>query len=119
MKPTLVIGASDLPRRYSFRAITELQKYGHPVFALALEKGIVGSVEFETEWNSDWEVDTVTLYINPSHQPQYYERIIALKPKRVIFNPGTENAEFVLLLEEHRIEADYACTLVLLAVGEY
>lgn len=119
MKPTLVIGASSNPSRYSFLAITQLRKHGHQVYALALDEGAVGDVKFETEWNPDWDVDTVTLYVSPKHQPPFYERIVALKPSRVIFNPGTENPELAELLEENKIKAENACTLVLLSVGAY
>lgn len=119
MKPTLVIGASDHPTRYAYKAIRELRSYGHPVIALALDDGKVDDVEFDTEWDSEWKVDTITLYINPTRQPPFYSKIVALKPKRVIFNPGTENSELVQLLEKNGIEADYACTLVLLAIGRY
>jgi len=119
MKPTLVIGASDNPSRYSFVAITELRKHGHTVYALALKKGKVADVEFETEWNPSWKVDTITLYLSKKHQAQYYEQIVALKPARVIFNPGTENSELVELLTENHIKAENACTLVLLSIGQY
>lgn len=119
MKPTLVIGASTNPARYAHKAIESLRDHGHPVVALGLKSGIVADVEIETVWNSSWDVDTVTLYINPSLQEQYFDKILALKPKRVIFNPGTENAKFVALLKENGIESDYACTLVLLAIDKY
>lgn len=119
MKPTLVIGASDNPSRYSFVAITELREHGHTVYALALKKGKVADVEFETEWNPNWKVNTITMYISPKHQPPYYEQIIALQPRRVIFNPGTENSELADLLKENNIEAEDACTLVLLSIGQY
>lgn len=119
MKPTLVIGASDNPRRYAYSAIKALRKNGHAVYALALNKGKVADVEFETKWNPSWDVNTITLYLSPKHQPQFYEQIIALKPTRVIFNPGTENRELADLLTENNIEADYACTLVLLSTDQY
>lgn len=119
MKPTLVIGASTNPERYSFKAITQLRAHGHPVIAFGLRTGRVKDVEIGTEWNENWIVDTVTLYINPGLQESLYNKIIALKPKRVIFNPGTENADFVEHLKEKGIETEYACTLVLLSIGDY
>lgn len=119
MKSTLVIGASTNPERYSFKAITQLRAHGHPVIAFGLRSGRVKDVEIETAWNENWIVDTVTLYLNPGLQVPLYDKIIALKPKRVIFNPGTENADFVELLEEKGIEAEYACTLVMLSIGNY
>jgi predicted CoA-binding protein len=119
MKPTLVIGASTNPERYSYRAITQLRSHGHPVIAFGLRTGQVKDVEIETEWNEKWSVDTVTLYINPGLQVPFYEKIMALKPKRVIFNPGTENSEFASMLREIGVETEYACTLVMLSVGNY
>jgi predicted CoA-binding protein len=119
MKPTLVIGASTDPTRYSYRAINLLRSYGHPVFGLGRDKGSVSDVQLVQDWVSDWKVDTVTLYINPRIQSQYYDRIIELKPNRVIFNPGTENPEFAEMLAKNGIESEEACTLVLLSIGEY
>lgn len=119
MKTTLVIGASTNPARYSYKAINRLRDIGHPVYALGLRSGKVNDVFIETIWNPDWKVDTVTLYINPSLQEQYFDKILALKPVRVIFNPGTENKTFVDLLKSNGIDSEYACTLVLLAIDEY
>lgn len=118
-KPTLVIGASTDPTRYSYRAINLLRTYGHPVFGLGRDQGVVSDVELVQDWYLEWKVDTVTLYINPKIQPLYYDKIIQLKPKRVIFNPGTENREFAELLAKNDIESEEACTLVLLSIGEY
>ena len=118
-KATLVIGASTKSDRYSYQAIMRLRSYGHPVIAFGQSEGQVDDVSIETDWNPGWEVDTVTLYINPARQEDYYERILELKPNRVIFNPGTENAAFVSLLKEAGIETEYACTLVMLSIGNY
>lgn len=118
-KATLVIGASTNPDRYSYQAINRLRSHGHPVVAFGQRTGQVGDVSIETDWNPELEVDTVTLYINPARQEDYYQRILDLKPNRVIFNPGTENAAFVSLLKVAGIETDYACTLVMLSVGNY
>lgn len=119
MKPTLVIGASTNPARYSFMAVTQLRQHGHPVIAYGLDKGSVAGVTIENEWNESWQVDTVTLYLNPVRQEAYYDKIIALRPKRVIFNPGTENPLFASLLETSGIETEVACTLVLLSINRY
>lgn len=119
MKPTLVIGASTKPERYAFKAITALRQHNHTVVAFGQRGGAVAGVSIETEWNPTWDVDTVTLYINPVIQESYYERILALKPKRVIFNPGTENRPFENELRLAGIEAEEACTLVLLSIGQY
>lgn len=119
MKPTLVIGCSENPERYSFKAVSSLRKHGHFVIGFGLRNGQIGDTPITNQWNAAWEVDTVTLYLNPSRQKELYNQIIALQPKRVIFNPGTENSEFEMLLESAQIEVEIACTLVLLSVGNY
>ena len=117
-KKTLVIGASENPARYSNRAIRSLRNNNHDVVALAKRKGQVEDVTVITEFPEEG-IDTVTLYVGPQNQPEYYSRIINLKPRRVIFNPGTENSDFIGKLEEHNIEAVEACTLVMLSIGNY
>ncbi len=118
-KRTLVIGASMKAHRYSHIVIKRLIDKGHEVKAIGLRAGEIGQVEIRTDNPQFIGIDTVTLYINPSRQPAYYEYIISLQPKRVIFNPGTENMEFVRLLREHNIDAEIACNLVLLATDQY
>ena len=118
-KTTLVIGASPKPERYSFMATKLLQEYQHPVVPFAKRKGVCAGLQIETDWDSNWEIDTVTLYINPVFQEDYIDAICALKPKRVIFNPGTENPSFGSKLHNLGIEALEACTLVLLRTGQY
>lgn len=119
MKPTLVIGAGPNPARYAYMATTLLRSYGHTVIAFGKEQGRIDDVAIETAWNPDWKIDTVTLYINPTHQPPLIPKILALKPKRVIFNPGTENSTFEKELRANGIEAEEACTLVLLHTKQY
>ncbi|MDD2983775.1 MAG: CoA-binding protein [Crocinitomicaceae bacterium] len=119
MKPTLVIGASANPERYAFKAVQSLVNHGHSVIAFGRRKGVIGDVEIRNDWNTTWKVDTVTLYINSKIQEDYYEMIIGLKPKRVIFNPGTENPTFYNMLKEKDIEVVPACTLVMLSIGDY
>lgn len=116
---TLVIGASTHEYRYSNKAIKLLRAYKHDVVAVGREKGAVSGVEIEHSMPDTNDIDTVTLYINPMHQQAYYDSLIALKPRRVIFNPGTENAELEELLEKNGIETEEACTLVLLNTGQY
>lgn len=118
-KKTLVIGASEKPDRYAFKAITMLRTHGHQVIAFGQRPGKVADVTFETTWNPLWEVDTVTLYINPTVQEKYEQLILDLQPKRVLFNPGTENRIFAEKLQEAGIETEEACTLVLLSIGQY
>ena len=116
---TLVLGASGNPARYSFLAINRLRKSGYPVLAIGRKTGRVGDVEVITEKKPADDVDTVALYLNASHQKEYYDYILSLKPKRIIFNPGTENDELYDLARANHIQPMEACTLVLLSTGQY
>ena len=118
-KKTLIIGASDNPERYSFKAANSLHSHGHEVVLLGKRNGIVIGQEIIKDRPIFQNVDTVTLYINPTHQQEWYDYIISLKPKRVVFNPGTENPEFEKLLTQNNIEPLEACTLVMLSIGNY
>jgi predicted CoA-binding protein len=118
-KKTLVISGSLKPGRYSNIAIERLVKYNHNTLAFGLRKGSVSGVEIATELEAYEDVDTVTLYLNPKRQKDYYNYIIGLKPKRVIFNPGTENPEFYEMLKANEIASEVACTLVLLSTNQY
>lgn len=119
MKKTLVIGASENPERYSNKAIRALLSHNHDVVALGIKNGSVEGVKFHTEKEPFENIDTVTLYVGPRNQPEYYSYIIGLKPRRVIFNPGTENPEFMSQLNDAGIYPEVACTLVLLATGQF
>lgn len=119
MKKTLVIGASENPSRYSYMAINSLVKHNHEVVAVGTKSGNVSGINIGTEKLLFSNIDTVTLYINPNIQKEYYDYIIGLKPKRIIFNPGTENQEFEKLANRNGIETEEACTLVLLATNQY
>lgn len=119
MRKTLVIGASENPERYSYKAITSLLKHHQPVEAIGQKTGMIGQVQFNTTQVPFTAIDTVTLYINPQIQKNYYSYILSLHPQRVIFNPGTENPEFYQLLEDAGISYIEACTLVLLSTGQY
>lgn len=116
---TLVIGASEHPVRYANKAIHALLQKGHDVIGLGKQKGQVESVEIQTEVSANLKVDTVTLYINPQHQKHYTTFLIELNPRRVIFNPGTENPDLQHQLDKAGIETLNACTLVLLATDQY
>jgi predicted CoA-binding protein len=111
---TLVIGASEKPERYSFKAIKLLTKNNHEVIALGNKKGFIDQTEIITERKNHENIHTVTLYIGPKIQPEYYDYIISLKPKRIIFNPGTENEEFIKIAKENNIQTIEDCTLVML-----
>ena len=118
-KKTLVLGASLKPIRYSYMAIHKLVKNNQPVVAIGLREGEVAGITIDTGMPEYEHIDTVTLYINAPRQEAYYDYIIGLQPKRVIFNPGTENPEFYKLLQAANIEVDPACTLVLLSTNNY
>ncbi|MBS1607268.1 MAG: CoA-binding protein [Bacteroidetes bacterium] len=118
-KKTLVLGASDNPSRYSYLAIQRLRKNNHPVVAIGKRKMHVADVNIDKEQKPFNDIDTVTLYLNPDHQQQYYNYILCLKPKRIIFNPGSENAELADLAKKNNIQPVEACTLVMLATGQY
>lgn len=118
-KKTLVLGASENPARYSNMAIRRLRTYNHPVVAIGKQAGSVGDTALEPGQPRIDEVDTITLYLNPANQKQYYQYILGLKPKRIIFNPGTENAELAGMAREQGIEPVEACTLVMLGTGQY
>lgn len=99
---------------------TELLKhYGHEVYAFGKQVGSIGETSVNTVFPLDEKFDTITLYLNPGHQEAFYEQIVALKPKRVIFNPGTENPAFENTLKQQGIEPVEACTLVMLRTGQY
>ncbi|MDG1039724.1 MAG: CoA-binding protein [Polaribacter sp.] len=118
-KTTLVLGASLNIERYSNKAVQKLRANSIEVFAIGAKKGTVVDVAIETEKVLFSDVDTVTLYLNPNRQKAYFSYVLKLQPRRVIFNPGTENLEFESLLKENGIETEVACTLVLLSINQY
>lgn len=119
-KLTLVIGATENEARYANMAIKRLRKYNHPVVAIGLRQGKVEDVSFSPELLPFEDVDTVTLYVGPKNQTMYFEYITkVIQPKRVIFNPGTENPALEEELRIANIDYEHACTLVLLGAGLY
>lgn len=119
MKKTLILGATPNADRYAYRAAHMLTAKGHTIINIGIKQGEVAGVKIEKANQPLNDIDTVTLYIGPDLQPAYYDYILATKPKRVIFNPGTENYEFEKMLDQHNIEPVEACTLVLLSTGQY
>ncbi|MES2690919.1 MAG: CoA-binding protein [Bacteroidota bacterium] len=117
-KRTLVMGAAPDPSRYAYKATVMLEDHGHEVIPFGIKKGKIRELEIENE-RPTGQFDTVTLYLGPQNQPQFYDYIVGLKPQRVIFNPGTENAELEDLLEKNGIEPVHGCTLVMLSTGQY
>lgn len=118
-KLTAVIGASTNPARYAYLAINKLLRYGHPVVAYGLKPGEVNGVEIIADKHIVEDVDTVTLYVGPRHIEHWVPLILDLKPKRVIFNPGTEDYITERTFKEAGIECVQACTLVMLSIGNY
>ena len=118
-RKTLVLGASLKSDRYSNKVIHKLRSVDIEVYAFGLKAGKVADVSVDTTLHAYEDIETVTLYIGPKNQPDYYDYILQLKPNRVIFNPGTENLEFIHLLKEHGIETEVACSLVLLSTNQY
>ena len=118
-KKTLVLGASANPTRYSHLAIHKLREHHHPVLAIGKKNTVVADVPVQTEISRIPDLDTVTLYLNPENQKNYYDYILSQHPRRVIFNPGAENPELEKILTDHDIPVLEACTLVLLGTGQY
>ena len=116
---TLVLGASENPDRYSNKAILKLLSKGREVVAIGKIKGSVNGVEINTQPVPSEDIDTVTLYLNPLHQKPYYDYIVSLKPRRIIFNPGAENEELERIAAQEGIDVLEACTLVMLSTGQY
>ena len=118
-KKTMVIGASTNEERYANIAIKRLVFFKHEVKALGLKEGVVAGITIQTTFEDYDDIDTVTLYVGPKNQAAYYDYIVGLSPKRVIFNPGTENEAFYEILKTHGIPYFEYCTLVLLSTGQY
>jgi hypothetical protein len=118
-KKTLVLGASTKPHRYSNMAMRKLTNYKHDTVAFGLREGEEYGVTIDTELKDYENIDTVTLYLNPTRQKDYYDYIVSLQPNRVIFNPGTENPEFYSILKTNNIDFEIACTLVMLSTNQY
>lgn len=118
-KKTLVLGASENPSRYSNMAIKKLLANDQSVVAIGQKEAEVEGVKIQTKQIPFTNINTVTLYLNPQRQRDYYNYIVGLQPKRVIFNPGTENPEFYQLLKLNNIQVEIACTLVLLSMKHY
>lgn len=119
MKKTLVLGASPNQYRISHSAVQQLASCGHEVIAVGNKPGYIGHVPILTDPPNIHGVHTVTLYLNREIQAQYETYLLELKPKRIIFNPGTENEELAQRATRQGIETIEACTLVMLSLGVY
>jgi len=118
-KKTVIIGTSDNSNRYSYIAANRLVAHGHEVVPIGIKKGRVAGLDIITDHPALEQVDTITMYINPQRQLAYYDYILSLHPKRVIFNPGTENDELEEMLQQQGIQTMEACTLVMLSTGQF
>lgn len=118
-KTTLVLGASPNKNRYSNRAVAQLRAKDFPVIAYGIKSGDIADVKINLTLEKWEDVDTISLYLSPKNQSDFYDYIVDLNPNRVIFNPGTENPELETILEENGIDYEVACTLVLLSLGAY
>ncbi|MBX2874844.1 MAG: CoA-binding protein [Saprospiraceae bacterium] len=119
MKKTLVLGASTNPTRASHQAVHRLLNNGHEPVLVGIKEGDVAGIDIQHGQPELADIDTVTLYMNPKRQVDQYEYILGLEPKRIIFNPGTENPTLMRLAREKGIEVEIACTLVMLATDQY
>lgn len=118
-KPTVIIGASPNPERYSHMATLRLKKHGHTVFPVGIKEGKIGEEVILTGKPKVGDIDTVTLYVGARNLPEWTDYILELKPKRIIFNPGAENADFFARATEKGIECIEGCTLVMLSIGNF
>jgi predicted CoA-binding protein len=118
-KKTLVLGATPNPLRYANIAANRLVRSGYSIVNVGLKTGESAGVPIEKPETIHNDIDTITLYVGPQHQPGLYDYILGTHPKRIIFNPGTENSELRDMANKKGIETEYACTLVLLSIGEY
>jgi len=116
---TVVLGASTNPARYAFLATQRLQEHGFTAIPIGIKEGKIGETDIVVGRPALENIHTVTLYLNPMRQKEYYDYILELQPKRIIFNPGTENNELIELAKTHNIETIEACTLVMLSIGNY
>lgn len=118
-KQTVVIGASPNPERYSYKAVRSLQNHGHTVYGLGIHEGVINGLTISMDQPIIENVDTVTLYVSPKNQYPWVDYVLSLNPKRIIFNPGTENPDFISEARAKGIECLEACTLVMLSIGTY
>lgn len=116
---TLIIGASTNPERYAFKAAHSLLEHGHEIELVGQKEGEIVGNKIKTDYPDFDNIDTVTMYIGPRNQPNLYDYILKQKPRRIIFNPGAENPDFKQLAQSQGIETEDACTLVLLATGQF
>ncbi|HVW96415.1 MAG TPA: CoA-binding protein [Mucilaginibacter sp.] len=118
-KKTLILGATPNEGRYANLAANRLVQNGHSIVNVGLKEGVAAGVPIERPETIHHDIDTITLYVGPNNQQGLYNYILETNPRRIIFNPGTENSELRRMATEKGISTEYACTLVLLSIGEY
>lgn len=116
---TLILGATPNRDRFAYLAANKLVNHGHEIVNVGIKQGEVAGTEIINGTPDLADIDTVTLYVGPRRQPPYYDWLLSLKPRRIIFNPGTENAELAMLARKEGIQTEVACTLVMLGSGQY
>ena len=117
---TIVAGASEKPDRYSYKAMYLLHTAGYPFVGWAQKPGGLWGNVFVTDFSTlPRHPHTLTLYLGPGNQAPLIEKILELQPKRIIFNPGTENPSLSERANKAGIHCVEACTLVLLSTGQY
>ncbi len=118
-KKTLVLGATPNPNRTAYTAVYRLLAAGHDVVNVGIRTGTVAQIPIQTDRPELTDIDTITLYISPKNQAGWYDYILKINPKRLIFNPGTENPELMQIALNQGIRTENACTLVMLSIGIY
>ena len=118
-KTTVILGASTNPARYSYRAVKLLKKHDIPVIPVGIKKGEIAGEKIISELPQSGNIHTLTLYLNKKRQEKYYDQVAKMKPKRVIFNPGTENNEWTKKLADAGTEVVEHCTLIMLNEGMF
>lgn len=119
-KRTMILGASPKPSRFAYKAVRSLQRRNIPIIAIGRKDIDLDGIKIRTGKPLDTEpVHTIALYLNVDNQKEYYDYILDLNPKRIIFNPGTSNPELESLAREKNIEVINDCLLVMLNTGRY
>ncbi len=116
---TVVLGASPDPERYAHKAVVSLSEKGFETIPVGKRPGTINGIPIQKDLPEAVPIDTISLYLNSENQQAYYQRILDLHPRRVVFNPGAENPEFKAKLEDQGIEVEEACTLVMLSRGVF
>ncbi len=119
VKKTVVLGASPNSIRFSYKAVKSLQRHDIPIVPVGIRKGEIGGIEIIKGQPDIGDIHTVTMYVGPARQKEYYKWILSLQPARIIFNPGTENEEFMDMARKEGIEVMEDCTLIMLSSGRF